>query len=123
MGRRFGVTLLAAAAVCAAAAGCGRASSAVGHTVPSIPAVTSTASSAPAPVTTSPPVSTPAASAPAATTGATTAGSSTAPATNSSANSDLAAIQSDVQAVDAGNNQSDADYAAGTSAQSQSDQP
>ena len=122
MGRRFGVTLLAAAAVSAAAAGCGRTSSAVGHTVPSIPAVTSTASSAPAPVTTSPPVSTPAASAPAATTGATTAGA-TAPATNSSANSDLAAIQSDVQAVDAGNNQSDADYAAGTSAQSQSDQP
>ena len=125
MGRRFGVALLAAAAVTAAAAGCGRASSAVGHTVPSIPVVTSTASSSPASITTAPPTSAPAASAPAATTA-----SSTAPAVaanpagaNTSASSDLAAIQSDEQSVDAGTNQSDTDYAAGTSAQSQPDQP
>lgn len=122
-GRGFAVSVLAAAAITAAAAGCGRASSAVGRTVPSIPAVTSTVSPSTAPVTTAPPASAPTVSASAATTAGPAPAGSAASGAPSSASSDLAAIEADEQAAGAGTNQSDTDFNAGTSAQSQPDQP
>jgi hypothetical protein len=108
-GRRLAIAFAVAGTVILGGAGCGRASSAVGHTVPSLPAVTTAVTPATSAVVPASTATHPNATAPTAPRASDTPG--------------LAAVEADEQAAAAGRVQSDNDFQAGTSAQSQPDLP